>query len=160
MQQGTSRLVFAQTNQDCCWHSWNVRHNVESRLLLSHYPSFCVSEHISNLQLLIPPPPACSHVHLYPRGCRVLVSLLKTFSYCFANLIPLCEWNPATLIVHKYYVFIIFTFFLVPQFLLCPRLQIGLYSNFTNGSLVSQDNTLYYYPLLTFPVTSTFHMLS
>ncbi len=83
-------------------------------------PPFCVSKHISNLQML------CMEyiVAIYPllltvvmyiciqqhaRGCRVLIYLWKPFGYCFANLIKQYRWNPATSIVHCSHFFIIFT---------------------------------------------------
>ncbi len=91
-------------------------------------PPFCVSEHISNLQLscmeyIVAIYPLLLTVAMYiciqqhARGCRVLVCLWRPFGYCFATLIKWCKCNPATSIVH---IFHHFYFYQAPKFFSCP----------------------------------------
>ncbi len=124
-------------------------------------PPFCVSEHISNLQVLsmeyiVAIYPLLLTVVMYiciqqhGRGCRVLVCLWKPFGYCFANLIKRCKWNPATSIVHTFSSFLLLSSTKI-LFVSISILQQVSYSNFTNSVVVSHEsqNVLYYDPTLT-----------
>lgn len=80
-------------------------------------PPFCVSEHLSNLQvlcmeyigaffplLLIVFTYICIQQHA--RGCILLVCLWKPFGYCLDPLIKRFNWNPAESIVHVCIIYI------------------------------------------------------
>ncbi len=125
-------------------------------------PPFCVSEHISNVQVL------CMEyiVAIYPllltvvmyiciqqhaRGCRVLVCLWRPFGYCFATLLKRCKCNPGTSIVHIFSSFLLLSSAKI-HFVSMSILQSGWYTNynFTDSFAVSHtSHTIFYDPTLT-----------
>ncbi len=108
--------------------------------LLLIIPPFCVSEHISNRQML------CMEyiVAIYPllltvvmyiciqqhaRGCRVLVCLWRPFGYCFTEFKKRCKWNPATSIVHIFASFLLLS---STKIILCPLAYVRLNHTLTS----------------------------
>ncbi len=124
-------------------------------------PPFCMSENLSNLQVL------CIDyiVAFYPllltaimyiciqqhaRGCRILVCLWRPFAYCFAPLVRRFNWNPATSIVPVFASFLLLSSTKI-LFVSFSLLHKGEFYNLTRfGVLVRHTNVLYYDPNLAF----------
>ncbi len=124
-------------------------------------PPFCVSENLSNLQVLcmdyiIAFYPLLLTVIMYiciqqhTRGCRILVCLWRPFAYCFAPLVRRFNWNPAASTVPVFASFLLLSSTKI-LFVSSSLLQNGKYYNLTRfGVLVHHPNMLYYDPNLTF----------
>ncbi len=128
------------------------------RLLI---PPFCVSESLSNLQVLcmdyiVAFYPLLLTVVMYiciqqhARGCRPLVNLWMPFGYCLSPVVRRFNWNPATSTVPIFASFLILSSSKI-LFVSTNVLQrVQLTALFNDGQVARYTNQLYYEPNLTF----------
>ncbi len=135
--------------------SWNLDF---FRLII---PPFCVSENLSNLQVL------CMDyiVAFYPllltlamyiciqqhaRGCRLLVCLWMPFGYCLSPLMRRLNWNPVNSIVPIFASFLLLSSTKI-LFVSLSLLRMGSFANLSDdGEMVRHDSVLYYDPTFNF----------
>ncbi len=134
---------------------WNIEF---FRLLI---PPFCVSENLSNLQMLcmdyiVAFYPLLLTVIMYiciqqhARGCRILVCLWRPFAYCFAPLMRRYDWNPSASIVPVFASFLLLSSTKILFVSISLLQNVNFYNLTSFGDLAVHPNLLYYYPNLTF----------
>ncbi len=121
-------------------------------------PPFCITENISNLQMLcmdyiVAFSPLLLTVVMYisiqqhAKGCKVIVFLWKPFAFCFKPLTRKFNWNPLESVVHIFASFILLssTKFL---FVSINLLKQGYATTISNAG-IDWKHLLYYDPELT-----------
>ncbi len=124
-------------------------------------PPFCVSESLSNLQVLcmdyiVAFYPLLLTVVMYiciqqhARGCRLLVCLWMPFGYCLSPVVRRFNWNPAASTVPIFASFLMLSSSKI-LFVSTNVLQrVQLTALFNDGQVARYTNRLYYDPNLTF----------
>ncbi len=135
--------------------SWNLDF---FRLLI---PPFCVSENLSNLQVLcmdyiVAFYPLLLTVVMYvciqqhARGCRLLVCLWMPFGYCLSPVVSRFNWNPAASTIPIFASFLLLSSskILCVSISLLQSIHITYMSNI--GKIQESSSLLYYDPNVTF----------
>ena len=120
-------------------------------------PPFCISDRLTNLHVLSMEYLVALFplfltaliyiiIQLHARDCRILVSLWRPFSVCFAPIMRKYQWNPADSMVHVFVTFLILSYskFLFVSFTLL------MYSPVFNTSGAVVGVMLYYDASVTF----------